>query len=310
MKRNGSSFFFPAIVLTCFFLVSALSISVAGDTGWCIEALSTARDTLAEAERTHGTNSHLVVSDLLAFATACADAEDYEMAKITYARAAQLQKQTLKDIDNDLLERLGARITALNRLGQVCLKLRQFETAETAFNRAISNAQLVFSPTNDEVKVSRTGFALTRAYHMRFENAEPFYTKVLAATENAFGEKHAEVARVLEEQVSLYKTMEKLAEAEKTAQRLVRIRKKIMPDDHPATATALNVLASILYERRDYKHALSLLKEALEIRKKAFGTTHLRTKISLNNLAELYEEMGNTEKAAEYRATSQEMMIE
>lgn len=304
MKARQSNRTNVSVVLAVLFALSVSAFPAAAGEGWCIKELNTARDALAQAERDHGTNSYLVVSNLMAFAGSCVDVEDYEMARIAYARAAELQKQRLSGISRDLPDRISLRIIALNRLGQVCLTLRRYDSAEKAFNQSMANSQLVLTPRSEEVKLSRTGFALARAYHMRFEDAAVFYARLLKSCQSAFGEDHSEVARVLEAQVWLYMTMDKISEAEKQARRLVELRDKVMPENHPATATALTMLASVLYEHRDYQEILPLLERSLEIRRKAFGDSHPRTAVSLTNMAELHEDMGNPKKAAGYRAAA------
>lgn len=267
-------------------------------------ALDAARKALSAAERAHGTNSHLVVNDLIAFADACATVEDYETAGAAYARAAELQQQTLRDIDGDLLPRLHARVVAFNRMGQTYLKLHRFETAGAAFKRALANAELVFLPVSEEVKIARTGIALARAYSVRSDNAEAFYEQLLDSCKTAFGPDHPEVARVLEAYLWRAKDMENTALAERQARRLVDLLGKIMPAHHPATAHALNRLASILYETGRRDEALPLLQEALDIRVKAFGAGHPKTVRARHQLADLCQEMGLPEKAAEYRANT------
>lgn len=66
------------------------------------------------------------------------------------------------------------------------------------------------------------------------------------------------------------------------------IRKKILDEDNPDTASSLNNLAAIYYEQGLYKTALPLYQHALEITKKVWGEEHPDTAHSLHALAAVY----------------------
>ncbi|MCF4130249.1 tetratricopeptide repeat protein, partial [Methylobacterium sp. SyP6R] len=57
--------------------------------------------------------------------------------------------------------------------------------------------------------------------------------------------------------------------------------------DHPATATSLTNLASLLYAKSDLAGARPLLERALAITERVLGPDHPATATSLNNLAGL-----------------------
>jgi CHAT domain-containing protein len=81
------------------------------------------------------------------------------------------------------------------------------------------------------------------------------------------------------------------------AEQVLAIRRDLLGEHHPETATSLNNLA-LLYESTDeYDRALPLYEQALAIRKQVQGDDHPETAASLNNLACLYESLGEDRRA-------------
>ena len=66
-------------------------------------------------------------------------------------------------------------------------------------------------------------------------------------------------------------------------------------------AAAANDLAVLYKEQAHYEKAKPLLLKAVEGRRLKLGDTHPYTQKSLKNLVELYEALGEPEKAEEWR---------
>jgi CHAT domain-containing protein/Tfp pilus assembly protein PilF len=81
------------------------------------------------------------------------------------------------------------------------------------------------------------------------------------------------------------------------AEQAANIRRRLLGDQHPDTATSLNNLAEVYRSLGDYAKAEPLCRQALEIRKKVLGENHPNTATSLNNLALLYQLLGDYAKA-------------
>jgi len=287
-----------ALGIAAVFLAVAAS-TAAAESGWCVKALEEARSALAAAEARHGTNSLQIVDTLIAFGDACFTAEDYESALPAYARAADLQRGALKNIQNDLGPRLVKRVRALNGLGAVHLIYGDFESAEKVYRMSATYARLGLSPMTTERKTARNGISIAFGHRYARDGAADFHKKLFKSCEVAFGKSHPETARVIDAQMALYVELGKLRSAEKYGRRLVEMRKKDLTENHPAIAAALNKLAGVQYARKRYKYALRNLEEALEIRRHAFGTHHQKVALSLSNLASLHRDMGDRARAEE-----------
>ena len=71
----------------------------------------------------------------------------------------------------------------------------------------------------------------------------------------------------------------------RSTNKLLEIRQKVLRPVHPDTAVSLDNLASLYREMGDYAKAEPLCRQALEIRQKVLGPEHPDTLIGLNNLA-------------------------
>ena len=77
------------------------------------------------------------------------------------------------------------------------------------------------------------------------------------------------------------------AAAKPLFEQALAIRKAVLGERHPDTASSLNNLAALLRAQGDYAAARPLFEQALAICKAVLGERHPDTATSLNNLAGL-----------------------
>ncbi|MGA9996310.1 MAG: tetratricopeptide repeat protein [Pyrinomonadaceae bacterium] len=106
-----------------------------------------------------------------------------------------------------------------------------------------------------------------------------------------------EMARLANEVAYHLKSRARYVEAEPLYQQALEIRKEVLGDKHPQTATILNNLALLYKAQSRYAEAEPLYQQALRIDKEVLGEKHPHTAIDLNNLAELYREQGRYQEA-------------
>ena len=83
------------------------------------------------------------------------------------------------------------------------------------------------------------------------------------------------------------------AEAQASLEQALDILQQTLGDEHPRTATALNVLGAVQSERGDFMAARMMFERALAIRERVLGPDHPDTATSLNNLASLLRSTGD-----------------
>ena len=86
----------------------------------------------------------------------------------------------------------------------------------------------------------------------------------------------------------------KYVQAQPLAEKALDIRRRLLTDDHPATARSYTILGLILQDRGDYAAARRLYEKGLEIRRKLLSEDHPDTAESYNNLGHILHEQGNT----------------
>ncbi len=87
--------------------------------------------------------------------------------------------------------------------------------------------------------------------------------------------------------------------AEELYKKVLLIRKKVLGERHPKTATSYNNLAVVYDSQEKYKEAEELYNKALLIREKVLWAEHPDTANSYNNLAGLYDKQGKCREAEE-----------
>jgi tetratricopeptide (TPR) repeat protein len=152
-------------------------------------------------------------------------------------------------------------------------------------------------PAVEEALLERAGALLDKGYPGLLVPLVPH----LRAVTNAAKEREDERAASLCDRLGrcLYKTAA-YEEARPYLERALDIRKKVLGEDHPDTAMALNNLANLLSDQSSYEEAQPLYERALAIRKKVLGEEHSLTAASLNNLALLLSDQGSYEEARPY----------
>jgi CHAT domain-containing protein/Flp pilus assembly protein TadD len=106
-------------------------------------------------------------------------------------------------------------------------------------------------------------------------------------------QKLAQADRLDRESGALYRAA-KYAESASSARQALALRKEVLGERHPAYATGLNDLATVLQAQGDYAAARSLYEQALGICKVVLGEHHPDYALLLNNLAMVLKAQGDS----------------
>jgi tetratricopeptide (TPR) repeat protein len=126
----------------------------------------------------------------------------------------------------------------------------------------------------------------------QFSDAEIWYLRSLAISEEQLGENHPYTAASLNNLALLYKSMGRYSEAEPLYVRSLAIKEEQLGENHSDTASSLNNLAGLYESTGRYSEAEPLYVRSLAIAEEQLGENHPDTATSLNNLAGLYRVMG------------------
>lgn len=86
-------------------------------------------------------------------------------------------------------------------------------------------------------------------------------------------------------------------EAEEVNQRIVKVRKRVLGEEHPDTLRSIHHLAETYYKQGWWKEAELLQVLVMKARKRLLGEEHPDTLKSIRNLAATYRNQGRREKA-------------
>ncbi len=105
----------------------------------------------------------------------------------------------------------------------------------------------------------------------RYEQAIPFWRKVLELSEREFGPDHPTTATMLNNLAVLYKSQDRYEAAEPLYERALAIREKALGPDHPDVAKSLENYATLLRKTDRDNEAVTL-----EVRAKAIRAKHAK----------------------------------
>jgi tetratricopeptide (TPR) repeat protein len=92
----------------------------------------------------------------------------------------------------------------------------------------------------------------------------------------------------------------KYTEAITYYQKLLEIRQKTLPANHPSLATSYNNIGMVYNKMGEYSKALSYYEKSLEIKQKTLPANHPHLATSYNNIGSVYYNMGEYSKALSY----------
>ena len=186
---------------------------------------------------------------------------------------------------------------ALNNLGLLFKKMRDYAKAEPLYQEALRIRQKVLGPEHPGTATSLNNLAGLYQAMGEYAKAESLLQEALRIRKKVLGPEHPYTAQSLNNLGSLYQDMGEYAKAEPSLQEGLRIRQKVLGPEHPDTANSLNSLAVLYQAMGEYAKAEPLRQETLRIRQKVLGPEHPYTAQSLNDLAGLYQAMGEYAEA-------------
>ena len=177
-------------------------------------------------------------------------------------------------------------------IGTTYQGLGVFEAATRQLTLALETQQKIGA---GRLIVAQTQLDLARTEFLRFnlQAAEPLLRASLATRREILGDKHRDVAWVLNALGALLQRAGRLDEAEPVMREALAIRREVLGPADPDVASTLNNLGMILRGKGDIASAAPMLQEALEVRRKILGNDHPDVVIQMVNVALALADLGD-----------------
>jgi tetratricopeptide (TPR) repeat protein len=185
--------------------------------------------------------------------------------------------------------------TGWRRLGQLLLKLNQFDKAEELY-------KVLLKQTSDE---SEKAFYYNQLGYVKddqgdYKKAIEYYEQGLKIDQKTLPPNHPEMATSYNNIGGVYNNMGEYSKALSFYEKSVEIYQKTLPPNHPSLATSYNNIGGVYNNIREYSKALSFYEKSLEIKQKTLPPNHPSLATSYNNIGEVYRNMGEYSKALSF----------
>ncbi|WP_257457970.1 serine/threonine-protein kinase [Archangium lipolyticum] len=176
-------------------------------------------------------------------------------------------------------------------------KAGDFPASEASLRRAVLAAE---AGGHDEVIASASA-RLVRSgmLQARFESGHEWAEHTRAVLERMGGDDRIE-AFVLNALGAIYLRQDQMDESLAHFRRVVELRQKVYPPEHPEVAAAYNNLGAALTKLGRFEEARQQLAQAQSIYEKALGPTHPETGNALHNLGRMSQNLGDDAAALRY----------
>jgi tetratricopeptide (TPR) repeat protein len=262
------------------------------------------------SSQVYGDEHPEVATDLNNLAVLLEAQGKYNEAEPVYRQSLVIMRMVLGEEHPDVT-------TSLNNLAALLNAQGKYDESIPLLRQSLGIMRKVLGEEHPAVATALNNLAELLRAQGKDDEAEPLYRQSLEILRKILGEEHPNVARSLNNLAGLLKTQGKYDKAEHLyRQSLANRRKvcaihlaassrdhscKVLGEEHPAVATALNNLAVLLKAQGKYDEAEPLYQQSLAISRKvcaihlsassrdhsckALGEQHPDVADSLNNLA-------------------------
>ncbi|HSE12567.1 MAG TPA: tetratricopeptide repeat protein [Rudaea sp.] len=169
--------------------------------------------------------------------------------------------------------------------------------AVAAYRKALAIRQKDLGAEDADVATSMLNLGTLLDDSRNYAEAVVLLERALAIRRKVFGPDHPLVGFAELALAGDYDSQERLDDAERQAGAALAIFRRSLPDDHPKIGEALNMLAIIHLERRDFAAAIPLFREAVERFTGKQGADHPDTLAAKNNLSYALARVGQLQEA-------------
>lgn len=130
-----------------------------------------------------------------------------------------------------------------------------------------------------------------------YAGAEPLFKESIEIMRSIYGDRHVEVAGIMQNLAALYMQMGRATDAQSMFESSVAIFSETLGPDHPYVALGLNNLGAMAFSRQQFERAEEFLAESSRITDLYYGDESIEAINSLINLATIYNVRGDNRAA-------------
>ncbi|CAF1004884.1 unnamed protein product [Adineta steineri] len=202
--------------------------------------------------------------------------------------------QQLRLLTDRIREEVGDS-TGWKRLGNLLLKIGQFNKAEELYN------VLLEQTSNDgEKAIYHNQHGYVKDAQGDYEKAIWYYEKALEIYQKTLPPNHPHFATSYSNIGSAHDYMGEYSKALSFHEKAFEIYQKTLPPNHPDFATSYNNIGLVYDKLGEYLKALSFYEKALGIQEKTLPSNHPMLATSYNSIVNVYTKMGEYSKALSF----------
>jgi tetratricopeptide (TPR) repeat protein len=188
------------------------------------------------------------------------------------------------------------------RLGQLLVKLGQFDKAEELYN-------VILEQTSDEGRKAScyNNLGYIKDDQGDYQKAIKYYEQGLAIEEKTLSPDDSSLATSYGNIGLVYRNMGDYTKAVSFLQKDIGIREKTLSPDDPSLATSYNNIGLVYKNMGEYSKALSFYEKALEIYQKTLPPNHPHLATSYTNIGGVYINIGEYSKALSFFEKTREI---
>ncbi|CAF1408546.1 unnamed protein product [Adineta steineri] len=198
--------------------------------------------------------------------------------------------QQLRILTNRIREEAGG--TGWQRLGDLLLKIGQFNKAEELYNA------LLEQPSDEGEKQHYYNQLGSVHYNQGdYKKAIWYVEQGLEISQKTLSSNHPYLATSYNSLAGVYHKIGEYSKALSSHEKAIEIYQKSLPSNHPNLGTSYNNIGSVYTKMGEYSKALSFYEKALEIRQKTLPSKHPSLAISYSDIGSVYNKIGEYSKA-------------
>jgi tetratricopeptide (TPR) repeat protein len=192
--------------------------------------------------------------------------------------------------------------TGWYRLGELMLKVSDFNQAEELYNQLLSKA----SSDNDTAYIYNQLGWLKRDQGA-YKEAAAFYEQSLEIYRRILPEGDLSLSATYNNIAIVYNYMGEYSKALEFYEKSHKIYEKALPPNHPHLAISYGNIGLVYNDMGEYSKALEFYEKSHKIYEKALPPNHPSLAISYGNIGRVYQDMGEYSKALEFYEKSHQI---